>query len=252
MPAKFQDPEKTVFVSNIEQRVTEELLWELFLQAGPLTNVHIPTDKGTGRNKTFAFITYRSQCSVSYACELFDTLRLFKKPIYCKPTESGGGNKANTPSASSVRTPNISTPVRPTNQNDVTHTPISHDRGRDYDSYNSRDRQRNERKRYGGDYNRSYDTYNDRSPGNYRNHNDPSQAYDGGQRQRYSGSYSPAFQHASMNPMEHSFNRSNSYDVGRHNYEHHSPRNSPSHFGPMRIENDRYNRMNRRQKSQPY
>jgi len=32
MPAKYQDPESTVFVSNVEQRVTEEILWELFLQ----------------------------------------------------------------------------------------------------------------------------------------------------------------------------------------------------------------------------
>ena len=32
MPGQFQEPEKTVFVSNIDQRVTEELLWELFLQ----------------------------------------------------------------------------------------------------------------------------------------------------------------------------------------------------------------------------
>ena len=36
MPGKFQDQDKTVFVSNIEQRVTEELLWELFLQVNLL------------------------------------------------------------------------------------------------------------------------------------------------------------------------------------------------------------------------
>ena len=32
MAPNYQDPECTVFVSNIESRVTEELLWELFLQ----------------------------------------------------------------------------------------------------------------------------------------------------------------------------------------------------------------------------
>ena len=32
MAPGYQDPDSTVFVSNIEQRVTEEHLWELFLQ----------------------------------------------------------------------------------------------------------------------------------------------------------------------------------------------------------------------------
>jgi splicing factor 3B subunit 4 len=30
---------------GLDEKVSEELLWELMLQAGPVVNVHIPKDK---------------------------------------------------------------------------------------------------------------------------------------------------------------------------------------------------------------
>jgi len=88
----FEDPGCTIFVRNVETRVTEEILWELFLQAGPLRNVKIPTDRTTGEPRGFAFVTYKDEVTVPYACELFNSIKLFKKSIYCNPSDRGRGD----------------------------------------------------------------------------------------------------------------------------------------------------------------
>lgn len=80
--SEFEDEEsRTIFCANISDKVTEGLLYELFLQVerskfnffftcfhlekfqgGPLEKVAQPKDKD-GRARTFAFITYVSFCS---------------------------------------------------------------------------------------------------------------------------------------------------------------------------------------------
>ena len=45
VPERNQDA--TIYVGNLTANVSEELLWELFLQSGPVVNVHIPKDKVT-------------------------------------------------------------------------------------------------------------------------------------------------------------------------------------------------------------
>ncbi|EDO35243.1 predicted protein, partial [Nematostella vectensis] len=75
----------SVFVGNLDSRVTEEILWELFLQAGPLENVRIPTDKNTGQQRSFGFVEFSSPVSVHYASELLDGIRLYDRAINVKP-----------------------------------------------------------------------------------------------------------------------------------------------------------------------
>lgn len=40
-----RNQDATAYCGGLDERVTEELLWELMLQAGPVVNVHIPRDK---------------------------------------------------------------------------------------------------------------------------------------------------------------------------------------------------------------
>ncbi|KAK8402373.1 hypothetical protein O3P69_000649 [Scylla paramamosain] len=66
---------RTVWVGNFDPDVTtEEVLYELFLQAGPLHYVKIPKDKMTGRSKSFGFICFRHSVSVPYAIELMNDI----------------------------------------------------------------------------------------------------------------------------------------------------------------------------------
>ena len=47
-PPYERNQEATLYVGNCDLKVTEELLWELFLQCGPVVSVQIPRDKITG------------------------------------------------------------------------------------------------------------------------------------------------------------------------------------------------------------
>jgi hypothetical protein len=46
-PPKGEDrnQEATIYVGNVDERATEALIWELFLQAGPVVNVFLPKDR---------------------------------------------------------------------------------------------------------------------------------------------------------------------------------------------------------------
>ncbi|XP_075974569.1 uncharacterized protein LOC142975539 [Anticarsia gemmatalis] len=76
----IEEDNKTLWCGNLAEQVTEELLYELFLQAGPLEKVRIPKDRD-GRQKTFAFITFCHEVSVPYAMNLFRGTSLFHRPI---------------------------------------------------------------------------------------------------------------------------------------------------------------------------
>ena len=43
-----RNQEATVYCGNLDNKVDEELLWELFIQCAPVKNVHVPRDKVTG------------------------------------------------------------------------------------------------------------------------------------------------------------------------------------------------------------
>lgn len=86
------DEAKTVWVGNIGDQVTEELLYEIFLQAGPLERVTVRSHQGgTG----FGFVTFKHQDSVPYAVQLFEDLQLFGLNLSIKPRVGGGQSRQN-------------------------------------------------------------------------------------------------------------------------------------------------------------
>uniref|UniRef100_A0A0K8WB06 RNA-binding protein 7 n=1 Tax=Bactrocera latifrons TaxID=174628 RepID=A0A0K8WB06_BACLA len=80
-----EDDEKlrTLFVGNLDDRVSEDLLYEVFLQAGPLESVRLPKDNG-GRTRGFGFVVYSHRCTPIYAVQLFAGLMLFRKMLTIK------------------------------------------------------------------------------------------------------------------------------------------------------------------------
>lgn len=78
------DDAKTVWCGNLADEVTEELLYELFLQVAPLERVKIPTDR-EGRKSNFGFITFKHEISVPYAVQLLNGIRMFDKSLNVKP-----------------------------------------------------------------------------------------------------------------------------------------------------------------------
>ncbi|XP_061406822.1 uncharacterized protein LOC133341989 isoform X2 [Lethenteron reissneri] len=75
--------ERTLFVSNVDPQVTEGLLYELFLQAGPLCKVVIPKSK-PGVRSLKAFVTFKHVESTPYALAMLHGILLFGKPLQLK------------------------------------------------------------------------------------------------------------------------------------------------------------------------
>lgn len=84
---------RTIFVRGIAEEVDQEILFELFQNAGPLVKVNIPIDKETKRKKNFCFVQFQHRESVKYAMELFRDIKLFGNRLTMQNRTAGGGNR---------------------------------------------------------------------------------------------------------------------------------------------------------------
>lgn len=116
--------ERCLFVGNLEARVTEEILWELFLQAGPLEAVHIAKDKETGKQKAFGFVSFTHEVSVPYAISLMDGIPLYGKPIMVKTAEQS--SNTNSPGNQSPSNYSYPFPDNPQLRRHLFDTPSGH------------------------------------------------------------------------------------------------------------------------------
>ncbi|KAI1924592.1 Spliceosome-associated protein 49 [Ophidiomyces ophidiicola] len=76
-----QDKEATVYVGNLDERVTDSLVWELMLQAGRIVNVHLPKDRVTQAHQGYGFVEFISEEDAEYASRIMNQVRLYGKPI---------------------------------------------------------------------------------------------------------------------------------------------------------------------------
>ncbi|KAL1963192.1 hypothetical protein VTN77DRAFT_8625 [Rasamsonia byssochlamydoides] len=76
-----QDKEATVYIGNLDERVTDSLVWELMLQAGRIVNVHLPKDRVTQTHQGYGFVEFISEEDAEYASRIMNGVRLYGKPI---------------------------------------------------------------------------------------------------------------------------------------------------------------------------
>lgn len=76
-----RNQDATVYVGNLDPQVTEELLWELFVQAGPVVNVYVPKDRVTNLHQGYGFVEFRSEEDADYAIKVLNMIKLYGKPI---------------------------------------------------------------------------------------------------------------------------------------------------------------------------
>ncbi|KAJ9628474.1 Spliceosome-associated protein 49 [Taxawa tesnikishii (nom. ined.)] len=67
-----QDKEATVYVGNLDERVTDEIVWELMLQAGRIVNVHLPKDRVTQTHQGYGFVEFVSEEDADYAAKIMN------------------------------------------------------------------------------------------------------------------------------------------------------------------------------------
>jgi RNA recognition motif. (a.k.a. RRM, RBD, or RNP domain) len=69
-------------IGNLDERVSEKVLYEIMIQAGRLVDLHIPRDKETNKHKGYAFAEYESPEIADYAIRLFNGLvRLHNRTV---------------------------------------------------------------------------------------------------------------------------------------------------------------------------
>lgn len=87
MEENYDEDQRTVWCGNLSDKVTEEILYELFLQAAPLERIRIPRDKD-GKQSSYGFITFKHFISVQYAIDLLNGTSLYDRRINIKPRAS--------------------------------------------------------------------------------------------------------------------------------------------------------------------
>lgn len=55
-------------------QVSEEIIWELFCQAGPVANVYVPKDRVTNTHQGYGFVEFRAEEDADYVRGLLDVI----------------------------------------------------------------------------------------------------------------------------------------------------------------------------------
>jgi hypothetical protein len=82
---------RTLWCGGLNEKVTEEVLYELFLNAGPLERVTIPKDRETKQQKNFGFIVFEHEESVKFAYDLLNGVELHRGKIRLQNKTTGLG-----------------------------------------------------------------------------------------------------------------------------------------------------------------
>lgn len=81
LPHYERNQEATIYVGNLDERVKEEMIWELFIQCGPVVNVHMPHDKVLKGHQGYGFVEFRSEEDADYAIKIMHMIKLFGRPM---------------------------------------------------------------------------------------------------------------------------------------------------------------------------
>ena len=66
---------------SLDEKMTEEILWELMLQCGPVVNVHMPKDKVTSVHLSYGFVEFRQEEDAEYAVKILNMIKLHGKAL---------------------------------------------------------------------------------------------------------------------------------------------------------------------------
>ncbi|GFS14156.1 RNA-binding protein 7 [Elysia marginata] len=80
------EDQKTLWVGNLDEKVNEELLYEMFLQTGPIEKLIFPTEgeKDEAKHKGHAYVVFKHPESVQYAAQVLEGSSLFSQALSLK------------------------------------------------------------------------------------------------------------------------------------------------------------------------
>ncbi|BCX50373.1 RNA-binding protein [Haloferula helveola] len=83
-----------MYVGNLSWDATSQDITELFAQYGEVTDVHLPTDRDSGRPRGFAFVTMGSKSAMVDAIKALDGTEFLGRDLRvneARPREDRGG-----------------------------------------------------------------------------------------------------------------------------------------------------------------
>ncbi|KAL0268674.1 UNVERIFIED_CONTAM: hypothetical protein PYX00_010518 [Menopon gallinae] len=80
-PIAERNQDATIYVGGLDDKVTEPLMWELFVQSGPVVNVHMPKDRVTQMHQGYGFVEFMGEEDADYAIKIMNMIKLYGKPI---------------------------------------------------------------------------------------------------------------------------------------------------------------------------
>lgn len=93
----FRKPHETeknahasLYVGNLDPQVSEPLLYELFIQVGPVKLLHLPKDRILRAHQGFGFVEFRTVQDADYALDILRGIRLFGRTLKMKKTDPQG------------------------------------------------------------------------------------------------------------------------------------------------------------------
>ncbi|KAK8803367.1 hypothetical protein WA158_001061 [Blastocystis sp. Blastoise] len=86
-----------LFVSGLDEQVTEDLLYDAFIPFGEIKEVQMPLDPGTGKQRGFGFVEYEDIDDAKEAIDNMHNAEYYGRVLkvsYSKPTKVRlGGSK---------------------------------------------------------------------------------------------------------------------------------------------------------------
>lgn len=74
----------SVYVGNLDPQVTEVLLYELFIQFGPIKSLNMPKDRILKAHQGFGFVEFKEIEDADYVVEILRGIRLYGKILRIK------------------------------------------------------------------------------------------------------------------------------------------------------------------------
>lgn len=113
-----ENPNCTVYVGNLDERVCDRVLYDILIQAGRVVDLYIPRDKETDKPKGFAFAKYETEEIADYAVKLFSGLvTLYNRTL--KFAISGQDKPYNNSPIATLPALNIPSRPRPHNDKEI-------------------------------------------------------------------------------------------------------------------------------------
>ncbi|CEF67579.1 RNA recognition motif domain and Nucleotide-binding, alpha-beta plait domain-containing protein [Strongyloides ratti] len=77
--------DRTIYVRNLDSKVTKEILWELFSQVGNVQDVFLPPLDKDKNEAQYALVSFKTIHSPIFASEMMNGISLYGKQITVQP-----------------------------------------------------------------------------------------------------------------------------------------------------------------------